>query len=73
MKNEPGKLSRVAALVADNAWAMSFQSLSQYRTALLNEIARIHKAPERLLDGGKSCCSGCCMARQVTPMAGGAL
>lgn len=73
MKNEPSKLSQLAAIIGSDAWAMSFQSLGQYRRALLIEAARLHKEPERLLDGPESCCSGCCIARPVTPSAGGAV
>lgn len=72
MKNEQDKLAQVAEVVASNAWAMAFQSIGQYRTALLKEIARIYNEPERLVDGSPSCDSGCCIARQVTPRAGGA-
>lgn len=73
MKNRPDKLAQLAALVANDGWAMTFQSLGQYRTALLKEIARLNQQPERLLNAPESCCSGCCMARQVTLAAGGAL
>lgn len=73
MKNEPSKLALVADLVLNNGWAAGFQSLGQYRTALLYEIARIDKLPNRLVDGPSGCDSGCCMVRQVTPSAGGDL
>lgn len=73
MKNEPSKLSRLAAIIGSDAWAASFQSLGQYRIALLNEAARLNKEPERLLEGPPSCDSGCCIARQVTHAAGGSL
>ena len=73
MKNEPSKLSQVAALIGNNAWAASFQSLGQYRTALLKEVARINKAPEGLVNTPPSCDSGWCIARQVTDSAGGDL
>lgn len=73
MKNQSSKLADVAALIADNAWAMSFQSLGQYRTALIKEVCRIDKQPEGLVDGPPSCDSGCCIARPVTPGAGGAV
>lgn len=73
MKNEPSKLSQLAAIIGSDAWAMSFQSLSQYRRALLAEAARLHKEPERLVDGPPSCDSGCCIVRPVTPGVGGAV
>lgn len=71
MKNEPSKLSQLAAIIGSDAWAMSFQSLAQYRTALLKEAARLHREPERLVGGPPGCCSGCCIARPVTPGVGG--
>lgn len=73
MKNEPSKLALVADLVLSNGWAAGFQSLGQYRTALLHEIARIDKLPNRLVDGPPGCDSGCCIARQVKPNDGGGL
>jgi len=73
MKNEPSKLSQLAAIIGSDAWAMSFQSLAQYRTALLREAARLHKEPERLVDGPSGCDSSCCIARPVTSPDGGAL
>lgn len=72
MKNEASKLGLVADLVLDNGWAAGFQTLGQYRTALLKEIGRIHNQPDRLVDDPKSCGSGCCIARQVTQACGGA-
>ncbi|MNE02581.1 hypothetical protein D3C81_1374290 [compost metagenome] len=73
MKNGPDKLAQVMALVASHSWAAGFQSLGQYRAALLKEIATVAKDESRLVDGPPSCDSGCCIARQVTPSAGGEL
>lgn len=71
MKNEASKLALVADLVSDNGWAAGFQTIGQYRTALLKEIGRIHNQPDRLLNDPESCGSGCCIARQVTQVGGG--
>lgn len=73
MKNGPDKLNQVMALVASHSWAAGFQTLGQYRAALLREIATVATAENQLVDGPPSCCSGCCVARQVTPSAGGGL
>lgn len=32
------KLNRLRALIANDAWAITFQSLGQYRTALLQQV-----------------------------------
>ncbi len=73
MKNEPSKLALLADLVLDNEWAAGFQTLGQYRVALAKEIARLHNLPNRLVSDPSSCYSGCCIARQVMPSAGGGL
>lgn len=38
-KDQAKVLARVTALVSDDAWAMTFQSLGQYRTALIRTLA----------------------------------
>lgn len=73
MKNEPDKLAQVAALVASDSWALTFQTFSQYRSALLRAIEGIAARPERLVNGPSGCDSSCCIARRVTPSAGGDL
>lgn len=37
-KNQDEKMKRLAALIADDGHAMSFQSMGQYRNFLLREI-----------------------------------
>lgn len=73
MKNDTSTLVLLAALIGKDSYAAQFQSLGQYRAALLKELAAHSKGVKRLVDSPKSCCSGCCMARQVTPVNGGEL
>lgn len=44
--SEDSKIAQVRALVANDAWAISFQTFGQYRTALLNAIDLIDASEE---------------------------
>lgn len=73
MKNGPDKLAQVAELVANDGWALTFQTFGQYRAALLKEVRRLQKQPERLVYVPESWCLSCCFVRPVTSAGGGAL
>lgn len=46
MSNEIEQLRRLSAVIANDSFAMSFQSLGQYRSALLAEIAKALEPPK---------------------------
>jgi len=41
MSSEQNNLLELGRLIGDDGYAMSFQSMGQYRTALLKEVARL--------------------------------
>lgn len=47
MSDETSKLRRIGALIANDAFAISYQSLGQYRAALLSAVVDALK-PERV-------------------------
>lgn len=71
MKNRPDKLAQAAVLVVNDSGVTVFGSINEYRAEVLKGEGRPDKALARLLGGPPSCDSSCCIARQVTPSAGG--
>ena len=48
MSNQNEQLRTMGRLIADDGFAVSFQSLGQYRAALLKELVRLYGQPEAL-------------------------